>query len=81
MFNAKKIAIPSDKSILTRKEAAYYLDLSPHYLRHLLLKGRGPRFMQPSGKWGKILFKIEWLDDWVNEESRKIKEETPDDCK
>lgn len=75
MISLNKIALPPDKSLLTRKEASYYLDISPAYLRSLLLKGRGPRFMQPAGKWGKILFKIEWLNDWINEESKKIKDD------
>ncbi len=71
MLNNKKTALPPDKTLLTRLEASYYLDISPNYLRSLCLKGVGPNFLQPSGKWGKIMFHIDHLDDWIKKNIKK----------
>lgn len=69
----KKNALPSDKTLLTTKEAAYYLDISPAYLNLLRTKGCAPSFIQPAGKWGKILFPIDMLDAWVKEHTLRKK--------
>lgn len=50
--------------ILSFAEAAEYLAMSQSGLRKLVRK-RGIRFSQ-RGKWGRLKFNQEWLDEFVN---------------
>lgn len=66
-MNNKKNALPKDRTLLSTKEAAYYLDVTPDYLITLRRRKLGPPYMQPTGKWGKVSYHIDWLEKWINE--------------
>lgn len=70
MNNNRKEALPKDRTLLSTKEAAYYLDISPEYLSTLRNTKLGPKYMQPRGKWGKISYHIDWLDEWIEKNAQ-----------
>ena len=55
-------------ALLTEAEAARYLSISPHTLRHIRLDGEGPQhcFLGKSAK-----YRIDWLDSWVDGKASK----------
>lgn len=56
---------PSEPALLSRKQAAKLLDMSPHYLANLASNGHGPDFIRYEGI--KAGYTLEALRAWVQE--------------
>jgi excisionase family DNA binding protein len=72
MSENKKLNFSPDKTLFTLKEASFLLNLKEDYLRSLIRKGISPIYMQPTGKWGKILFHIDQLNFWVEQQNQEF---------
>ena len=49
----------------TTEEAAEWLRMKPAALFSMRRAGRGPRYLQPSGPNGRVLYRLADLERWV----------------
>jgi hypothetical protein len=54
-------------NLLTRKQAAEYLGLSPITLARWAILGHGPRYSRSGEQRGRCWYRIEDLDRWVRD--------------
>ena len=59
------MAFDTNRQYLTTEELADRLRRSPGTIANWRSKGQGPRFLRPSGgKRGRILYRLEDIDEW-----------------
>ena len=57
--------MPVESPFLTAEEAAEWLRLTPAALTAMRRTDRGPRYLQPSGPNGRVLYRLADLERWV----------------
>jgi len=67
MVEAKSNSRTNPDPLLTSREAAEYLGISPRYLEALRhRKSTGPRFTRPSGRpQGRPYYRVSDLEEWL----------------
>lgn len=55
----------AEKTILNLKEAAAYCGYSEDGFWKICQSPSGPRYSQRK-KWGRLRFRVEWLDEWLD---------------
>jgi hypothetical protein len=54
-----------ESPFMTADEAAAWLRYTPEALTSMRKSGRGPRFYQPAGPQGRVLYRLADLEEWV----------------
>lgn len=73
MSTYKRVPCPIPTPYMTEAQAAAYLGLSPSYLAHLRVSGKGPEYRDH----GRIAYHVEALEAWSEPRRRRSTSDAP----
>jgi len=65
------LAPPSPSRVLSRRQAAQYLNLHPVTLARWAQAGRGPRYSRTGERKGRTLYQLDDLLAWLEQHKRE----------